>query len=119
MNALFQILAQETAPNPVQSFLGSGFIFPIAMIILFYFMLIRPQQQQKKEHAKKVAALKKGDEIITNGGIHGVINHKSEKTCSVRVAEGVFIKMELANISIVVPKGSAKPEPETPEEPAA
>ncbi len=107
MNTLLTILAQEGG-SPVQNLLGSGFLFPIALIILFYFMLIRPQQKQKKEHEKRVAALKKGDKVVTNGGIHGYVNHKSERTCSLRIANDVFITMELSNISTVIPKGEAK-----------
>jgi len=108
--SLLILLAEGAAANPLQKILGSPAIFPIALIIIFYFMLIRPQQQQKKELNKKIDALKKGDKVITNGGIHGVVNHKGDKTISLKVSEGVFITMESANISVVTPKGDAKEE---------
>ena len=108
---LLTILAQAETAAPqggmLQQLMASPLMIIVPFFLLFYFMIIRPQGQQKKEHAKRITALKKGDKIITNGGIHGLVNHKSEKTCSVRVSDGVFITMELANISTVLPKGSA------------
>ncbi len=95
-------LLAEGGQNPIEGLVSSGFLFPIALILMFYFLIIRPQQKQKKEHEARVEALKKGDKVITNGGIHGVINHKSEKTVSLRIADGVFITIESANISTIV-----------------
>lgn len=118
MNATFlSLLAQAEKPSFIQQLMASPVMVIIPFFLLFYFMIIRPNQQQKKQHAKKIEELKKGDIVVTNGGIHGVVNHKSEKTCSLRVADGVFITMELANVTTVIPKGTAKPDTKI-EEPA-
>ncbi len=111
MTNTFILLAQEAVaePNAIQRILGSGFVFPLALMAIFYFMLIRPQQQKAKALAKKIDALKKGDKIVTNGGIHGVINHKGDKTCSIRVSDGIFITVERSAIATVLSKGSDKP----------
>jgi len=109
MNFLL-ILAQgeAAAPSGLQQLLGSPIMMILPMIILFYFMIWRPQSQQRKKLAERIANMKKGDKVVTNGGIHGVVNHKGDTTCSIRVSDGVFITMENANISTVTPKGSAK-----------
>lgn len=113
MTDIFNFLAQATdgAPvGPLDSILKSGFLFPLALMIMFYFLLIRPQQKQKKELAARIAGIKKGDKVITVGGIHGVVNHKGDTTVSLKVSEGVFITMDSVNISTVLPSGSTKEE---------
>lgn len=100
----------EGATNPLQAFFQSGAAFPIALLIMFYFALIRPQQQQKKKLQAQLAQMKKGDKVITNGGLHGVVNHKGDSTVSIKVSEGVFLTFESANISTVIPAGSVEVE---------
>ena len=58
----------NAAPNPMMSFIPIG-----AMFLIFYFLMIRPQQQQAKAHKKMLENLKKGDRVLTNGGIYGTI----------------------------------------------
>ncbi|MCD6422864.1 MAG: preprotein translocase subunit YajC [Elusimicrobia bacterium] len=62
----------QTSPQPQPSPIGA--FFPLILIfVIFYFLLIRPQQKQIKKHQEMVASLKKGDKIITSGGIVGTI----------------------------------------------
>lgn len=83
----------QELPNPIISFLPIILIFGI-----FYFLLIRPQQKKQKEHEQMVKALKKNDEIITTGGIHGTIVNVKEDTFSVRVDENV--KLEISKSAV-------------------
>ena len=58
----------------------TGFIPLILMFVIFYFLLIRPQQKRTKEHRQMISNLKKGDRIVTSGGIHGRITGMDEAT---------------------------------------
>jgi preprotein translocase subunit YajC len=70
-------------------------IFPLVVIfIIFYFMLIRPQKSKEKEHQKMLGALSKNDEVVTTGGIHGVVVNVKEKTVVLRVDDNVKIEVE-------------------------
>jgi len=67
------LYAADAAAAPAQNPI-TGFIPIILLFVVFYFFLIRPQQKKVKEHQKMVAELKKGDNIITAGGIYGVVD---------------------------------------------
>lgn len=73
----------EGAPNP----LGTWFMI-FAFILIFYFLLIRPQRRQQKEHEAMVDALKKGDEVVTLGGIIGTIVHIKDNDNRVTLRTG-------------------------------
>lgn len=84
-------------------------IWPLLVLIpLFYFMLIRPQQKRAKEHRDMLGKLAKGDEVLTNGGIAGVVRELGENFITVEIADGVSVKMQRAAIVSVVPKGTLK-----------
>ena len=91
------------APNPIMSFLPLVVLFGV-----FYFMLIRPQMKRAKEQRTMVAALNKGDEVLTNGGLLGRIDDISEQFVSLEVASGVVVKMRRDAVSAVLPKGTLK-----------
>ncbi len=91
------------APNPLMSFLPLIILFGI-----FYFMLIRPQMKRAKEQRAMIAALAKGDEVLTNGGILGRIEDIAEQFVVLEVATGVSIKLQKQAISAVLPKGTLK-----------
>ena len=71
----------------------------ILMFVIFYFLLIRPQQKKAKEHSNMLAALKKGDRVVTSGGIYGKVSSLDESTVTLEVAEKVRIKVVRQNIS--------------------
>ncbi len=77
----------------------AGFIPLILMFVIFYFLLIRPQQKKTKEHRAMIGNLKKGDRIITSGGIHGRITGMDEATLTVEIADKVRVKVARANVS--------------------
>jgi len=91
------------APNPIMSFLPLVILFGV-----FYFMLIRPQMKRAKEQRAMVAALNKGDEVLTNGGLLGRIDDISEQFVSLEIASGVVVKMRRDAVSAVLPKGTLK-----------
>ena len=85
-----------------------GFLPLIAIFIIFYFLLIRPQSKRAKEHRAMVAALAKGDEVVTNGGVLGRITEVGEVFVTVEIAEGVSIKVQRQAIASLMPKGTIK-----------
>ena len=83
-------------------------IFLVAMFVLMYFLLIRPQQKRAKDHKKLLSELKKGDEVVTNGGVVGKVNSVDESFAVLEIAEGVVVKVQKQGINQKMPKGSAK-----------
>ena len=90
---------------------ASGLIMMAVIFAIFYFILIRPQQKKMKEHKKMVDELKKGDEIITGGGIYGTVENASpgSDTLTVKIAEGTKVKITRGSVAHVVTEGQQKP----------
>jgi preprotein translocase subunit YajC len=88
---------------------ASGLIMMAVIFAIFYFILIRPQQKKMKEHTKMVNELKKGDEIITGGGIYGTVESVSTDTLTVKIAEGTKVKITRSSVAHVITEGSEKP----------
>jgi preprotein translocase subunit YajC len=74
------------------------------MFAIFYLLLIRPQQKKAKEHKVLLESLKKGDQVITAGGIHGKITAVDENVVTLEIATGVNIKINKGYIANVVKK---------------
>ena len=84
-------------------------LLPLVLFaVVFYFLLIRPQTKRQKEHKRMIDALKKGDEVVTMGGIAGRINDLGDNFVLVEIADGVLAKVRRAAIEAVLPKGSLK-----------
>ncbi len=101
---MFHLLAQvqPTAPAPGPGG-GFGFFVPFIFIfIIMYFMLFRPQKKRQQEQQRLISALKTGDKVVTNAGIHGLIANVKETTVIVKVADNVKIEMEKSAIANVV-----------------
>ncbi|RLC25541.1 MAG: preprotein translocase subunit YajC [Deltaproteobacteria bacterium] len=77
----------------------TAFIPLIIMFAIFYFLLIRPQQKKSKQHREMISALKKGDRVVTSGGIHGRITSADDNTVTVEIADRVRIKINRGNIA--------------------
>ena len=89
----------------------SGFIPLILMFVIFYFLLIRPQQKRTKEHRQMISNLKKGDRIITSGGLHGRITGMDESTLTVEIADKVRVKVARGNVAnLAQPAAQTQPE---------
>ncbi len=99
---LILTLADAATPTPGGG-LGSMAIPMICMVVIFYFMAIRPQSQRQKELANRVAALKTGDKVVTNSGIHGIIsNVKEGSTLMLKIADNVKIEVDKSSIATVL-----------------
>jgi len=82
-----------------------GFLLPMIIIFAaFYFLLIRPQQKKQKAHTELVSNLKEGVEILTAGGILGVITGISEHYAIVKISDNTEIKIQKSSVAQVVPK---------------
>ncbi len=95
-------LAQEVNTEFVEPSPLAGLLPIIVMIALFYFLLIRPQQKKINEHKKMVEALRRGDKIITAGGIYGTITKVEDDVIHVEIASDVCIKLAKDTVSAVI-----------------
>jgi len=73
----------------------------VFMFAIFYFLLIRPQQKKAKEHKALLEAIKKGDNVITAGGMHGKVNSVDDSIVTLEIATGVNIKITKSYIAVV------------------
>lgn len=79
-------------------------LIPLAIIFaIFYFLMIRPQQKQQRKHREMVSAMRKGDKVITRGGMHGVIHSIADNLVTIEVAENVRVKFNRDAIAAVSP----------------
>jgi preprotein translocase subunit YajC len=79
-----------------------------SIILIFYFMIIRPQQKRAKEREKMISGIKKGDQVLTTGGIYGEVVGIDEKYVLVEIASNVKVKLDKGSVTITTPK--AEPE---------
>ncbi len=78
-----------TTANPLMNFLPLIIIF-----VIFYYLLIRPQRLSQREHQKMIQNLKKNDDVVTNGGLHGTIINVKDKTIILRIDENVRVELD-------------------------
>ncbi len=105
MTKISVFLAQTAAP--AQPGLIS-FLFPVLMLGAVYFLFIAPQQKKQKEHNKQVGELKAGDEIVTAGGIYGVISSVKDDRFVVRIGgDNTKVEIGKAYVSAIVKKADA------------
>lgn len=103
MNELFGMA--PSGGSPEGSLVSTLLMF--AMIIgIFYFMILRPQQKRQKERQKMLDAVKKGDRVVTAGGLHGTVAGLDEKTVLIQVADNVKLKFERTAITSVSGEGA-------------
>ena len=102
-SAYAQAAAPAATANPLISFLPLIILFGI-----FYFMLIRPQMKRAKEQRTMIAALAKGDEVLTSGGILGRVSELADQFVVLEIAPNVSVKLQKQAISAVLPKGTLK-----------
>lgn len=106
-------------PGALEAFLPIILIF-----VVFYFLLIRPQQKKMKEHKAMLGAVRRGDRVVTGGGIVGtVVKVIDDNELQLEIAEGVRVRVQRHLISSVLakaePAAPAKGEPQEPAAPAA
>ena len=105
MNFLFPDVAWAMAP-PTS---GGGGTQLTQMVVMFglmfailYFLMIRPQQKQRQERDRMLAAIKRGDRVVTTGGLYGTVTNLSDSTVTLRVADQVKLEFERSAIGRVV-----------------
>jgi preprotein translocase subunit YajC len=102
-NAFAQGAGAGGAESSLMSFLPL-----ILMFAVLYFIMIRPQMKRQKEHRNMLAAMAKGDEVITSGGIVGKVTKVSDAYVGVEVADGTEITVQKSSVSTILPKGTIK-----------
>ncbi|HEX2802566.1 MAG TPA: preprotein translocase subunit YajC [Sphingomicrobium sp.] len=80
----------------------------VLIFVIFYVLLIRPQQKRAKEHQAEIASVKKGDEVVTGGGLRGRVTKVSDAEVEVEIAQGVKVRAVKSTLAQVV-KPNAKP----------
>ena len=78
-----------------------GMIPLVLMFAIFYFLLIRPQQKKAKEHRALLEELKKGDQVVTAGGMHGKVTSLDDQVVTLEIAPGVNVKINKGFIASV------------------
>lgn len=86
----------------------TSFLPLIVIFALFFFMIIRPQMKQAKEQRNMIAALQKGDEVVTSGGIVGKVTKVAEAFITVEIAPNVEITVQKHAVQSALPKGTIK-----------
>ncbi len=103
--------APAAQPGAESSFMSIGFM--VLIFVVFYFLLIRPQVKRQKEQKAMVDALKKGDEVLTAGGIVGKIVEIHDQYMTLQVAsvngQPVYLSMQRAAVQTLLPKDTFKP----------
>jgi preprotein translocase subunit YajC len=96
MKRAMQALAQAAAPTSTPSVgeqLAQMLPMFILIVVIFYFVIYRPQKQQREKHQVMLGQLKKGDKIVTSGGIWGTVTNLGKETVTLQVAENAKIKV--------------------------
>jgi preprotein translocase subunit YajC len=77
----------------------------IGMVAIFWFLLIRPQMRRQKAHQAKIAAVKKGDQVVTAGGLLGKVMKVDDQYAEIEIAQGVRVKAVKSTLGDIVPPG--------------
>ena len=118
---MFELIASAQAQEAAAAAAGepsiiSGILPLILMLGVFYFLLIRPQQKKLSEHKKMVSALRRGDKIVTSGGLYGTIAKVSDDELQVDIAENTRVKLEKNSVAVVLTR--SEPADSADEKPA-
>ena len=102
------LLAAAAAPSGAAAFFLN--IFPLLLVfVIFWFLMIRPQQKRMKEHQAQIAAVKKGDRVVTGGGLIGKVIKVSDNEVEVELGQGVRVTAVKSTLTQVVDPTAAKP----------
>jgi preprotein translocase subunit YajC len=95
------VLLQAEAASPVNDY--SFFVMMGMIFLIFYVLVMRPQQRKQKEHEAAIKAATKGDRVVTNGGLHGIVSEVSDETFKIEVARvkgGAKVEVEVSRSGI-------------------
>jgi len=99
LDMLSAAAAQGAAPG------WTGFLPIVGMVAIFWFLLIRPQMRQQKVHREKIAGVKKGDQVVTAGGIVGKVTKVDDAYAEIEIAQGVKVKAVKSTLGDIIPPG--------------
>ena len=99
--------AQAAGGQP-QGFTMTTLLFPVILIAIMYFLMIRPQMKRQKEHKAMLEKIKRGDEVLTDGGIAGVVTDIGDNFVTLEVADNVRIRVQKGAVGNVLPAGTLK-----------
>ena len=104
MNFISTVYAQDAASVPPATPGGAfGMFMPLGIVfIIFYFLIFRPQQKQQKARQQMLDALKRGDEVVTNGGLYGKVTDLTDITVMLQITNNVTVKVDRSQIGTVV-----------------
>ena len=101
-------LAAAAAPSGTAAFFFN--IFPLVLVfVIFWFLMIRPQQRRMKEHQAQIAAVKKGDRVVTGGGLIGKVVKVTDNEVEVELGQGVRVTAVKSTLTQVIDPTAAKP----------
>ena len=99
LDILSAAAAQAAAPG------WTGFLPIVGMVAIFWFLLIRPQMRQQNVHREKIAGVKKGDQVVTAGGIVGKVTKVDDAYAEIEIAQGVKVKAVKSTLGDIIPPG--------------
>ncbi|MCJ8502547.1 preprotein translocase subunit YajC [Desulfatitalea alkaliphila] len=99
MNIAYAMGQGGAAAEGGGGFLATPLMPIILMLVIMWFLLIRPQQKKQKEHREMISNLKKGDMVITSGGLYGRVTGLTETTLTVEIADKVRVKISRAMVA--------------------
>ena len=99
LNSIF-LQAATAANGTAQQSSWSFWVMMILIFVVFYFFMIRPQQKKQKEFQAQREALKKGDKVITAGGIYGIIKEVQENAFLIEVSKDVTLKVDKGSVYV-------------------
>ena len=100
-------MMMEAAGGQAANELTSTLVMFGLIFAVFYFLLIRPQQKRQKEHQGMLESLKRGDDVVTTGGLHGTIKAVTPQTMRVEISQGVTVTIEKSQIAARASQGEA------------
>ena len=102
---MFEILAAAASAEAPPAWIQ--WLPIIGMILIFWFLIIRPQMKRQKEHQQKIEAIKKGDQVVTAGGLVGKVHKVDDTYAEIDLAQGVRVKAVKNTIGDIIPPGGS------------
>ncbi|MFZ0451799.1 MAG: preprotein translocase subunit YajC [Desulfatiglandaceae bacterium] len=99
MNFVAYAMGQGASGGGGQGGSFGAFIPLILMFVIFYFLLIRPQQKKAKMHKQMLSAIKKGDKVVSSGGLHGVVTGIADDVVTIEIAPKIRVKISRGSVS--------------------
>jgi preprotein translocase subunit YajC len=104
----FFISDAVAAAAPATSPGMEGMLFPVGVLVFFYFLFLRPQSKRTKEKKEMIAAMTKGAEVVTSGGILGKVVDMDDNFLKLEICDNTFIQVQRQSIETMMPKGTYK-----------